>query len=140
MDDKVTRVVEPGQQLDGLAAKVLDAALEVHRRLGPGFLESVYEEALAVELGLRGIPYERQVPIAVKYKGYSVGEGRIDFVIDGALIVELKAVESLAAVHLAQVLSYLKASRRRLGLLITFNVPVLRRGVRRVVLSHESRA
>ena len=126
---------EPGHHLDSLAAQVVDAALDVHRTLGPGFLESVYEEALSVELRLRGIPHCRQAPVTVQYKGFSVGEGRIDLLVDGSLVVELKAVESLAPIHVAQVLSYLKASRLHLGLLITFNVPQLRRGVRRVVLS-----
>lgn len=126
---------EPDQHLDSLAAHVVAAALDVHKTLGPGFLEAVYEEALAVELKLRGIPYRRQVPIAVQYKGFSVGEGRLDLLVDGALIVELKAVEFLAPIHLAQVLSYLRASGLCLGLLITFNVHQLRRGMRRVVLS-----
>jgi GxxExxY protein len=127
---------EPNQRLDSLARTVVDSALEVHKILGPGFVESVYEEALAVELGRRAIPFERQVPLTVKYKGYSVGEGRVDLLVDGELIVELKSVEVLAAVHVAQVISYLKAFGRPLGLLITFNVKLLRTGVRRVVLSH----
>jgi GxxExxY protein len=114
---------------------VIDAALEVHRILGPGFLESIYEEALAVELTRRAVAFERQVPVTIKYKGYSVGEGRVDLLVGGELIVELKSVEALAAVHVAQVLSYLKAFGRPLGLLITFNVKLLRTGVRRVVLT-----
>jgi GxxExxY protein len=126
----------PVKRLDSLARTVVDSALEVHKILGPGFVESVYEEALAVELGRRAIPFERQVPLTVKYKGYSVGEGRVDLLVDGELIVELKSVEVLAAVHVAQVISYLKAFGRPLGLLITFNVKLLRTGVRRVVLSH----
>lgn len=128
-------LLEPNQRLDSLARAVVDSALEVHKTLGPGFLESIYEEALAVELSRRAIPFERQVPLTVKYKGYSVGEGRVDLLVDGELIVELKSVEMLAAVHVAQVISYLKAFGRPLGLLITFNVKLLRTGVRRVVLS-----
>ena len=104
-------MVEPDDALDRLARVVVDAALEVHKILGPGFAESVYEEALAVELG------------------------RVDLLVGGELIVELKSVEQLAAVHVAQVISYLKAFDRPLGLLITFNVKLLRSGVRRVVLS-----
>lgn len=127
--------VEPDERLDHFARAVVDAALEVHKTLGPGFAESVYEEALAVELGRRAIPFERQVPLTVKYKGFCVGEGRVDLLIGGELIVELKSVEQLAAVHVAQVISYLKAFDRPLGLLITFNVKLLRSGVRRVVLS-----
>jgi GxxExxY protein len=128
-------LVEPDQRLDGFARVVIDSALEVHKILGPGFLESVYEEALAVELTRRAIYFERQVPVSVKYKGYCVGEGRVDLLVGGELIVELKSVEALAPVHVAQVISYLRAFGRPLGLLITFNVKLLRTGVRRVVLS-----
>ena len=114
---------------------VVDSALEVHRTLGPGFLESIYEEALAVELGRRAVPFERQVALQVKYKGYCVGEGRVDLLVGGALVVELKSVEALADIHVAQVISYLRAFNRPLGLLINFNVRLLRAGLRRVVLS-----
>jgi GxxExxY protein len=93
------------------------------------------EEALAVELGLQGIAFERQKLIAVGYKEAVVGEGKLDFLVDGCLIVELKAVESLAPIHKAQVISYLRATRLHLGLLINFNVPVLRNGLQRVILS-----
>jgi GxxExxY protein len=127
--------LEPNPELDHCARCVVDAALEVHRALGPGFLESVYEEALVVELGLRRIAFERQVPIALQYKGTPIGQARLDLLIAGCLVVELKALEVLLPVHLAQVLSYLKATRQRLGLLINFNVPMLRQGIKRVVLS-----
>lgn len=126
---------EPDSKLDELARAVIGAAIEVHRTLGPGFLESVYEEALAVELDLRGIEFRRQVPVAVNYKGRAVGEARLDFLVEDGLIVELKAVDELAPIHQAQVISYLKASGRRLALLINFNVPVLRGGIKRIVLS-----
>jgi len=98
-------------------------------------LESIYEEALAVELGLRGIPFERQKTIAVDYKGHAVGEGRLDLLVGGCLIVELKAVEAIAPIRVAQVISYLKATGLPLGLLINFNVPLLKNGIQRVVLS-----
>lgn len=88
-----------------------------------------------IELALRGIPFERQKPVPVSYKGHSVGEGRIDLLVAADLLVELKAVEALAPIHTAQVISYLKATRLHLGLLINFNVPVLRAGIQRVVLS-----
>src|SRR5581483_12008007 len=84
-------LVEPTQRLDRLAQAVVDSALEVHRVLGPGFAEGVYEEALAVELGSRAIPFERQVLVSVIYKGFPVGEGRLDLLVDKALVVELKA-------------------------------------------------
>jgi GxxExxY protein len=127
--------IEPSRRLDRLARTVIGAAIEVHRHLGPGYLEGVYEEALVVELGLRGVPFERQKPIAVTYKGHNVGEGRVDLLVGDELLVELKAVEALAPIHKAQLLSYLKATGCHLGLLINFNVPVLRAGVQRVVLS-----
>ena len=113
----------------------MDAALEVHRHLGPGFLESVYEEALAVELGLRHVTFRRQVPIAVEYKLVPVGQARLDLLVGGCLVVELKAVECLLPVHVAQVLSYLKTTRNSLGLLINFHVNMLRQGIKRVVLT-----
>jgi len=132
----VGQIKEPSpKKLDGLAKSVIDAAIEVHRQLGPGFLESVYEEALAVELTVREIPFERQKSIAVSYKGRVVGDGRIDLLVAGELLVELKAVEALAPIHKAQVISYLKASGHQLRLLINFNVPLLHLGIQRVVLS-----
>jgi GxxExxY protein len=126
---------EPGERLDGLARDVIGAALEVHRVLGPGFPESVYEGALALELQRRSIPFERQVSMAVRYKGSCVGEGRADLLVGGALVVELKSVERLADVHVAQVVAYLKAVDCHLGLLINFDVARLREGIRRVVQS-----
>jgi GxxExxY protein len=126
---------EPAPELDALAPCVVSAAFEVHRSLGPGNLESVYEEALAVELQARDISFERQPPIRVRYKGHSIGEGRADLLVGGELLVELEAVEPLAPIHTAQVISYLKAMQLRLGLLIHFNVAVLRDGIRRIVLS-----
>ena len=125
--------VEPSTELDELAYAVIGAAIEVDRLLGPGFLESVYEEALCVELTLRGIRFARQLPIGVQYKGQKVGEARLDLVVDDSLVVELKAVEGIAPIHVAQILSYLKATRLRLGLLISFNVTTLRRGIKRVI-------
>ena len=132
---KNANLKEPGAEVDGLARAVLDAAFEVHRILGPGYLESVYEEALAVELGLRGVAFARHVAFGVEDKGEGVGRARLDMLVGGQLVVELKAVEQLAPIHLAQVLSYLKATGRTLGLRISFNVRELRRGVRRVVSS-----
>ena len=134
-DAKTDRTIEPPRELDILAHTVIGAALEVHRLLGPGFLESLYEEALSLELALRGVPFRRQAPIAVEYKGQPIGQARLDLLVSDPLIVELKAVETISAVHLAQILSYLKASRLQLGLVINFNVPELRRGIRRVIRS-----
>lgn len=132
----VTQRVEPDEELDAIARDVIEAAVEVHRVLGPGYLESVYEEALAVELALREVPFRRQVPIALTYKGVPVGQPRLDLLVADRLIVELKAVDSLLPIHQAQVISYLNATRLTLGLLINFNRPTLRQGVRRVIQSH----
>ena len=127
---------EPDKFLDDLARVVVDAAMEVHRELGPGYLEGVYEEALAVELSLRKIEFDRQKAVSVSYKGCPVGEGRVDMLVGGLLVVELKAVEKLLPVHKAQVISYLKALRgATLALLINFNERLLRDGIQRVVLS-----
>jgi len=124
------------ETLERLIHMVIGAAIEVHRALGPGYLESVYEEALCVEFALRDVPFGRQVDVAVQYKGHAVGSGIADITIGDSLIVELKAVETLAPIHTAQVLSYLKATKRNVGLLINFNVVVLREGIKRVVLSN----
>ncbi len=126
---------EPSKELDFLAHEVIGAAIEVHRLIGPGYLESVYEEALSVELNLRNIPFSRQFVISVKYKDHAVGEGRLDFMVGGKLVVELKAVDTLAPIHTAQVLSYLKATGKRLGLLINFNTPILKSGLKRIINS-----
>jgi GxxExxY protein len=112
---------------------VIGAAIEVHRYLGPGHLEAMYERALAVELELRGISFERQVIERLEYKGTAIGELRIDMVVDNRLIVELKAVESITPTHVAQGLAYLAISCLELALLINFNVPVLHQGIRRLV-------
>ncbi len=133
--DDVEERIEPSSELDELAQEVIGAAIEVHRHLGPGYLEGVYEEALAIELRSRCIPFERQMPISLDYKGHKVGEGRLDVLVNGELLVELKAVEALVPVHKAQVISYLKATGLHLALLIDFNVPALRAGIRRIVLS-----
>jgi len=115
----------------------LAAAVEVHKQLGPGYLESVYEEAMVGELSLEKIPFVRQLAIPVQYKDHLVGQARLDLLVNDELVVELKAVDTLLPIHKAQVLSYLRATQRRLGLLINFNVPVLMRGVQRVILSNE---
>jgi GxxExxY protein len=126
---------EPSIDVNQLSNQVIGAAIEVHRALGPGYLETTYEEALCVELELRGIPFERQKPFRVLYKGFSVTDGRIDILVAGVLVVELKAVESLSPIHTAQALAYLKATNLHLALVINFNVAVLKSGIRRVVLS-----
>ena len=121
--------------LEQLTYSVIGAAIEVHRVLGAGFLESVYQEALAIEFSQRNIPYRDDFYVAVTYKGHPVGEGRLDFLVNDVLVVELKAVEKLAPKHEAQVISYLKTIKKPLGLLINFNVPILKQGVKRIILS-----
>ena len=127
--------MEPRAEVDRLARQCIGSAIEVHRQLGPGYLERIYEEALAIELTARGISCERQVEFAVDYKGIPVGASRLDMLIEKRLVLELKAVEQLHAVHKAQVISYLKATRLQLALLINFNVPVLKNGIQRIILT-----
>ena len=134
-DAKDAKMKELGEEVEQLAYGVIGAAIEVHRVLGPGFLESVYQQALGVELHLRRISFIPQAVVAVNYKGASVGEGKLDFLVGNSLIVELKAVENLAPIHSAQVISYLKMTGHQIGLLINFNVPVLKNGIRRIILS-----
>jgi GxxExxY protein len=124
---------EPDKKADELARAVIGAAIEVHRTLGPGFLESVYEEALCIELELRGIPFQRQVPVAVDYKGRRAGESRLDLLVGEMLVVELKAVEQVAPIHRAIVISYLKTTKLELALLINFHVPILKNGIERII-------
>jgi GxxExxY protein len=107
--------------------------MEVHRHLGPGFLEACYERAVAIELMRKRVPIRRQVPIDVRYKGEVVSEHRLDLLVDGRLVVEPKAVEQLLPLHLAQMRAYLRATNCPLGLLINFNVGLLRDGIRRVI-------
>ena len=125
--------MEPSVQTDSLAREVIGAAIEVHKHLGPGFIESVYEEALAFELTARNVRFERQQNISVVYKGQNIGNSRLDFLIEKQLIVELKAVDSLLPIHHAQVISYLKTSQLQLGLLLNFNMPILKHGIKRII-------
>lgn len=117
-----------------LSGQVIGAAIEVHRVLGPGLLESAYELALERELRLLGHDVRRQIPVPLEYKGASLGDGfRIDILVSESLLVEIKAVEQLMSLHEAQLLTYLRLTGKRHGLLINFNVPTLKNGVKRVV-------
>lgn len=119
---------------DTLSFKVLGCAIEVHKELGPGLLESIYEEALAMELEDNGFCVQRQQPVPVMYKGRTLkNDLRYDLLVNGRLLVELKSVENLLPVHSKQTLSYLKLMHLREGLLINFNVNVLKEGVRRIL-------
>jgi GxxExxY protein len=118
---------------NAISGVVLDAAIAVHREMGPGMLESVYERALAQELELRGLKVERQVPIAAAYKGVSFDEAfRADLIVEGVVVVEVKSVERLAAVHLKQVRSYVRFTGLRLGLLVNFGGETLVEGFKRI--------
>ena len=112
----------------------IGAAIEVHRQTGAGLDEVSYQRALAIELGLRGIPFAREVPVVISYKGTPVGERKIDFIVGGRLVVELKAIEAIAKVHLAQVRTYLKITGLHLGLLLNFNTAILKDGgIKRII-------
>ena len=108
-----------------LSFRIVGAAMEVHRVLGPGFLESVYEQALAHEFELKGIPFQRQALLAVRYKAIIAGEFRADFLVDGNVVVELKATKGLTEINEAQLLNYLKGTGYRVGLLLNFGTPSL---------------
>ncbi len=118
-----------------LAGSVIGAAIEVHRELGPGLLETAYESCLAHEMVLRGITFERQKPVPVSYKTTSLDCGfRVDLLVENLVVVELKTVEKLHPVHSAQILTYLRLTRCKLGLLLNFNVNLVRDGIKRFAL------
>lgn len=122
------------EKADHLSHQVIGAAMDVHRILGPGLLESAYEECLCRELSIRNIPYLRQVALPLEYKGVNIDCAyRIDILVDDCLILEIKATNRIEPVHEAQLLTYLRLKRVWLGLLINFNVPVLKDGLRRLV-------
>ena len=122
------------EEENAVTEKVIGAAIEVHRCLGPGLLESAYEECLCYELSQLGLRFERQVRLPVQYKGLKLDCGyRMDLVVEDTVLVEIKAIEGLLPVHSAQLLTYLKSSGKRVGLLINFNVPILAKGLKRMV-------
>jgi GxxExxY protein len=119
--------------INQLTGEVIASAIEVHKILGPGLLESTYEECLCRELGLRKISFERQKDLPIVYKGFSLDCGyRLDVIVDSRLVLELKACESLLPIHHAQLLTYLKLTGMKVGLLINFNVPILKEGIKRI--------
>ena len=117
-----------------LSEQIIAAAIEVHKELGPGLLESAYEECLCYELSQRGLAFQRQGPLPVAYKGVRLDCGyRLDIVVDEKIVLELKSVEAITGLHQAQLLTYLRISGKKVGLLINFNVPVLKDGIVRLV-------
>jgi GxxExxY protein len=120
--------------INKLSSEIIGAAIEVHKALGPGLLESAYEQCLCHELNLRGLSYESQEPLAIRYKGIKLDCGyRLDIVVEDKIILELKACEKVEPIHKAQLLTYLKLSGLHLGLVLNFNVPVMRDGIVRMV-------
>jgi len=133
MDHRDTESTE--MELNKITEQIIGAAIEVHKTLGPGLLESAYEECLCRELTLRDIPFERQRPLPVEYKGVKLDCGyRLDIVVADAVVIEIKACEAILPIHEGQLLTYLKLGGWKLGLLINFNVPVLKDGIRRRIL------
>jgi GxxExxY protein len=119
--------------MNNLTGEVIAAAIEVHKILGPGLLESTYEECLCREFGLRKISFERQKELPIEYQGLRLDCGyRLDIIVESRLILELKACESLLPIHQAQLLTYLKLTGMKVGLLINFNVPILKTGIKRI--------
>ena len=122
-------------KFDQLSNRVIGCALHVHRTLGPGLLESAYEQCLAHELSQSGIGFKLQWPLPVEYKGIKLDCGyRVDLFVDDELIVELKSVDKITGIHKAQLLTYMKLSEVKVGLLINFNVEILKNGIKRFVL------
>lgn len=134
MATEVTEVTENRKMADAVTEEIIGAAIEVHKILGPGLLESIYEEAVCIELNLRRIPFQRQVDVDVHYKGQIIKGQRLDLLVGGEVVVELKAVSNLPDVATAQILSYLKATRLKRGLLINFNESRLVDGIKRISL------
>lgn len=121
-------------ETNAVSKSVIGAALAVHEELGPGFLETIYSQALCIELAARGLPFEREAPIAVLYRGNPIGGQRVDLIVSRCIVVEVKAVAAIEPIHVAQVISYLKTTGLRLALLLNFHERLLRDGIRRVVV------
>ena len=125
---------EPIPELDeALTKQIIGAAIEVHRELGPGFLESIYQKAMVYELSSLGLEVEEEKEILVPYKDFRIPGQRLDLCVGGRIIIELKCVEDFAPIHQAQLISYLKATGLRLGLLINFKTPMVKDGIKRIV-------
>lgn len=132
MERRSSSVLSP--ETDALITRIIGCALAVHRELGPGFLESIYSAALSIELTDEGIPFERERPITVNYRGRQIPGQRVDFIVGSTVIVEIKAVARLDPVFQAKLISYMRTTGLRAGLLINFSSPLLKEGIRRFVL------
>ena len=128
------RLLSPlSPELEELIRRTIGAMLIVHRELGSGMSEAVYATALRIELSARGIAFESEKLLPVRYRGQLIGQHRVDLLVEGRLVVEVKSVESLHPVHVAQVVTYIRLTGARAGLLVNFNVPLLKQGIRRIV-------
>ena len=132
--NEATRANRAATDLEHLVRETIGSCIAVHRELGPGLVEAIYPRAVAVELQARGISFELERSIPVRYRGQVICHQRLDVLVDGRLILEIKSVERILAIPVAQVISYLRVTGARIGLLINFNVPILAQGIRRVVL------
>jgi GxxExxY protein len=132
-DDEILGYEEPDDEMNALTQQVIGAAIEIHKELGPGLDESMYHNAMCIELQRRSIPFVKELIVDVKYKGEMIGQRRIDLVVASRLVVELKTVEELSKVHKAQVHTYLKITGLKLDLLINFNVAYLKDGLKRII-------
>jgi GxxExxY protein len=127
-------VASNSEHLDLITEKIIGCAIEVHRAIGPGLLESAYEECLCYELSQKGLNFGRQVPLPVVYKGINLDCGyKLDVIVEDSVIIEVKAVDRLIAIHEAQLLSYLRMLDKRVGLLLNFHSTVLKNGIKRIV-------
>ena len=129
-------MIEPiPASVEEAVTRFLDAAFNVHRELGPGLLESVYEACVCHELTLMGVPFQRQVSVPVSYRGIQIESGlRLDLLVADEVVIELKSIDALLPIHEAQLLTYLKITQKRVGILINFNVPLLKQGLKRIAL------
>lgn len=134
MGVRISRPVKPSIQDDPLTRRIIACAIEVHRKLGPGLLEKLYEEAMVIELELAGLKVQQNVKVPVEYKGHSIGDYFIDLLVEDRVILELKSVERHDSVFEAQILSYMRLTQTKIGLLINFNSKMGKDGIKRFVL------
>jgi GxxExxY protein len=140
-DEPIDPIEEIDLETDKIAKEIVDAAYQVHLNLGPGLLENAYEVCLAHEITSRGLKLEQQLALPLVYKGVRMNVGfRLDLLVESRVIVEIKAVEQLLPVHRAQVITYLKLSKNKLGFLINFNAPILKKGLERIALSRPKKS
>src|SRR5581483_7285537 len=134
MNGSAASMLHGGDELNNLSERIIGCAIEVHRELGPGLLETAYESALSIELGIAGLPARRQVGVPLYYKGRLLSEFRLDLIVDDRIVLEVKSVDRFEPIHVAKVMTYLRITQLKLGLLLNFNSPVMKQGIRRVML------